>query len=273
MVRATLIGSAALLLGLTGSIVGASGIAGATKSTITAGNGGSVSCSVTGSIKLGEPLKDNWIQSDHSTDPDPDVQAIPDTQFAASGPEIISGKGSGTCTGYTGAGPDSAAITSMRFTVTTEPGEAGNAEEATCAAWTNGIPPSGDGANYLTTITWHSPTAEITPTEIASPMFIATGFSGVAPPLGGIGGSFESSGGGVAGASFQADPTTLSAISQAPPTSSDPVPTYRQCQPSLKIKTTRSGTTAELVSPKGLRRITYVSGNLQINGGVNGHPG
>jgi hypothetical protein len=247
------------------------GVAGATKPTITAGNGGAVNCTVSGALKLSEPLKDNWTQSDHSTDADPAVQAIPDTQFAADGTEIISGKGRGTCSGYTG-GAVSAAITSMRFTVTTDVGEAGDAVEATCGAWIDGIPPDGDGATYVTTVTWGSPTAQITPTEIASPLFIGTGFSGVAPPLGGIGGSFESSGGGVAGAAFRADPTTLSAISQAPPTSSDPVPAYRQCQPSLTIKTAKSGSTAQLVNPKGLRRIS-ISGTFSLNGGVNGHPG
>src|SRR5664279_3002150 len=89
---------AGLAVATGGLVVATAGVSGAAKPTVTAGPGSSISCSITAKIKVTPSLKNNWIQSQHASDPDAAVRAIVDTTFATNGPALISGKGSGTCT-------------------------------------------------------------------------------------------------------------------------------------------------------------------------------
>jgi hypothetical protein len=243
----SLVGGSAVALSATPAFAG--------KPTITAGTGSSISCDITASIKLSVPLKNDWVQAAHSSDPVAAVAAIADTQFAADGPEIITIKGSGTCTGSVTDGTNTASVTAIKFSVTNDPAHLGNTTEATCAGLLNNTPPS--TSEYDSTISYTSASAKITPTTVTDQVIPAGTFNLAG---GSITGSFAGSSGSIA-ADGVPDATTVGAILQAAPTSSAPTPTYPQCQPTLSIKVKKGVTSATLKAPKGLKKISMVAGS------------
>ena len=236
-----------------GLVVGTAGVSGAGKPIIEAGSGSSISCSITASVKLTPPLKNDWVAAAHASDPDPAVVDLPDTTFASNGPELVLLKGTGTCTGTVTDGVNTASVTGIKFELGNDPGHLGNSSEATCLSLVTGIPPS--TAEYDTLIQYTSPTAKIFPTTVTDETIPPASFS---TEGGVITGSFA---GGSSSSVGVPDSTTIGAITQGAPTSTDPVPAYPQCQPSLKLKTGKTGPEATLKAPKGLKKISLVTGS------------
>jgi len=253
MFKKVLVGTAALAVAASGLVAITAGVSGASKPTITAGPGSSLSCNITAKGKLSPGLKNDWVQADHSTDPDPAVVAIPNTTFGSNGPVIVSIKGSGTCTGTVTDGVNTASVTAIKFSLTNDPAHLGNNSEATCSSLVTGMPPS--TAEYDTNITYTAIGAKVTPTTVTDQTIPPASFD---TSGGTITGSFA---GGTSSASGVPDSTTISAVLQAAPTSTDPVPAYPQCQPSLKLKTGKNGPEASLKAPKGLKKLSLVSGS------------
>lgn len=257
-----IVGAAAVAVATGGLVVFTAGASGAGAPTITAGSGSSLSCNVTGSGKLNPGLKNDWVQADHSSDPVAAVAAIPNTTFGSPGPVEVTVKGTGTCTGtvvdatnpsLTATGTDSNPI-ALKFSLANDPSNPGNNNEATCQALVTGNPPS--TAEYNITISYKFPTAKITPTTVTDAVIPPSSFN---VQGGTVSGSFA---GGSASASGVPDNTTVNAVLQSAPTSSNPTPAYPQCQPTLKIKTSGKGvTTASLKPPKGLKALQLVSGS------------
>ena len=215
--------------------------------TITAGAGSSVSCQITGSAKLVPPIKNDWTQSQHSSDPDPAVVAIPDTVFAANGPVTTTAKGAGTCSGNVTDGVNTASVTTVKFTLATDPAHPGSGGEATCA----GLLGTAGTAEYNITIKWTATGAKVTPTTITDATLAVSGL-GFALSGGTVAGSFA---GGSVNSQANVDSTTIGAILQAPATSSNPDPAFPQCQPALDLKTSKGVQEASLDAPKGLKKI------------------
>ena len=225
------------------------------KPTITAGAGSSISCAITASIKLSVPLKNDWVQSAHASDPVAAVVALADTQFAGNGPEGVAIKGSGTCTGTVTDGTNTASVTAVKFSVVVDPAHTGNTGEETCAGLLAATPPS--TTEYDSTISYTSTTAKIAPTTVTDQIIPPVSFSLTG---GTVSGSFAGTGGTVAAAGVP-DATTLGALTQAAPTSAAPTPTFAQCQPTLQVKVKKGVTTASLKAPKGLKKISMVTGS------------
>lgn len=253
MIRKLLIGASALAVASAGLVAASTATAAAGTPTITAGPGSSISCNITASVKVSPSLKNDWIQSQHTSDPVAAVAAIPDTTFASNGPVIVTVKGTGTCTGTVTDGINTAPVTAVKFSLTNDPAHLGNTSEATCTSLVTGIPPS--TAEYDTTISYTATGAKVTPTTVTDQVIPPATFNITG---GTVSGSFA---GGTSSATGVPDSTTVSAVLQAAPTSANPVPAFPQCQPSLKIKTTSHGTTATLKAPKGLKKIGIVAGS------------
>lgn len=217
--------------------------------TITAGSGSHLSCDITGKAKVSPGLKDNWEQLQHTSDPNPLVQALPDKTFSANGPVSVKVKGSGSCTGTITDGTHTVMNPSLTFTLSVDPSHPGSTDPATCSAFNTNSPPN--TALYDTTLKWKSPSATITPTTVTDS---SESWLGEGPVVNGgtIAGSFA---GGTAGAATTVDSTTLSALLQGPPSSTSPVPAFPQCQPTLKI----GAHSAKLKAPKGLKKFSVVS--------------
>jgi hypothetical protein len=243
----SLIGGSAMALSASPAFAG--------KPTITAGAGSSISCDITASIKLSVPLKNDWVQADHSSDPVAAVAAIVDTQFGADGPEIVTIKGSGTCTGTVTDGTNNATVTGVKFSVTNDPSHLGNTTEATCAGLLSNTPPS--TSEYDSTISYTSSGDKVAPTTVTDQVIPAGTFNLTG---GTISGSFAGSSGSIA-ADGTPDSNTVNSILQAAPTSSSPTPAYPDCQPTLSVKVKKGVTTATLKAPKGLKKISMVSGS------------
>jgi len=127
--RKLIVGAAALAVGCTGLVAASAGVSGAMSPTITAGSGSHITCSITASIKLSPSLKNDWVKSDHSTDPVQAVKDIVDTTFAVNGPEVVALKGVGTCTGNVTDGINTAPVTSIKFTLNSDPAHPGAYED------------------------------------------------------------------------------------------------------------------------------------------------
>ena len=210
MIRRLLVGASALAVAMTGLAAVSATTAGAKTITITAGPGSSINCNITASVKTNPALKNDWVQSQHSTDPVAAVAAIPDTVFASNGPVIISVKGTGTCTGNVTDGVNTAAVTAIKFSLTNDPSHLGGTSEATCSSLVSGMPPS--TAEYNTAISYvAAPGFKVAPTTVTDQVIPPASFNITG---GTVSGSFA---GGTASASGVPDATTVGAVLQAPP--------------------------------------------------------
>jgi hypothetical protein len=240
----------------TGGLVAlTAGVSGAAKPIVTAGPGSSIKCSVTAKVKVSPSLKNNWVKSQHTSDPDVAVRAIVDTTFAANGPVLISVKGSGTCTGTVTDGVNTLPVTGVKFSVANDPAHLGSATPATCSSLVTGVPPS--TAEYDTSISYSASGGKVTPTTITDQVIPPASFS---ISGGTLSGSFA---GGTATTNGVPDSTTIGAVTQAPASSTAPVPAFPQCQASIKIKpaSAKHPETASLKAPKGLKKILIVPGS------------
>jgi hypothetical protein len=245
---------AGLAVATGGLVVATTGVSGAGKPTVTAGPGSTINCNITAKVKLAPSLKNNWVQSQHASDPDAAVRNIPDTTFAANGPVLISVKGSGSCTGTVTDGVNTLPVTGVKFSVANDPAHLGSATPANCSSLVTGMPPS--TAEYDTSITYSAVGGKVTPTTITD---------GVIPPAtfsisgGTISGSFA---GGTSSTNGVPDSTTVGAVTQAPASSTNPVPAFPQCEASIKIKPAgKHPESATLKAPKGLKQVLIVSGS------------
>jgi len=242
-----------------GVIALTSGTAGAAKPIITAGAGSSISCAITKVAHLSVPLMNDWVASAHASDPVAAVAALANRQYAQNGPVLTTIKGGGTCTGTVTDGTNSATVTSVKFSVTDDPAHLGNTGEATCTGLVLNSPPS--TTEFDSTISYKTTdNAKIAPTTIVDQTLAAHTFNLVG---GTVSGSF--SGGSVA-ADGVPDSTTVTALSAAAPTSASPTPASNKCQPTLKVKTGKTGTTATLAPPKGLK-VIHLAGPIAPNAG------
>jgi hypothetical protein len=230
------------------------GPAGAAKPTITAGPGSSVHCAITAKVKLYTKLKNEWVQADHQSDPSAAVRAIPDTRFSENGPVATRVKGKGTCSGSITDGVSTASVFKVKFELTSDPLHPGSSDPATCASLLAG---GESTARYNSVIQWKSKEAKVTNTAVHDAAITPAGL-GFETSGGTVSGSFA---GGSSVSQGNVDGDTILAFTQAPPTSTNPVPTYRQCQPSIKLKTKKGVQSAKLKKPKGFKKITIVPGS------------
>ncbi len=146
-------------------------------------------------------------------------------------------------------------VTGIKFSVANDPAHLGSATPATCTSLLTGIPPS--TAEYNTSISCIATGGKVTPTIITDQVIPPVSFS---ISGGTISGSFA---GGTATTNGVPDSTTVGAITQAPATSTNPVPAFPQCEASIKIKpaNTKHPETATLKAPKGLKKIAIIAGS------------
>ncbi len=259
MLKTLLKSALAVSIAAGGVIALTSGTAGAAKPTITAGAGSSISCAITGVAHLSVPLMNDWVASAHASDPVAAVAALADQQYAQNGPSTATIKGSGTCTGTATDGTHSATVTSVKFSVTNDPLHLGNTGEATCSGLLLNVPPS--TSEFDSTISYKTTDAfVIAPTTIVDQTLAPHTFNLVG---GTVSGSFS---GGTVAADGVPDATTVAALTAAAPTSASPTPTSNKCQPTLKVKTGKTGTTATLSPPKGLK-VIHLVGPIAPNAG------
>jgi len=261
MIRKIALAAAAGAVALGGLAVLGGGSASAATPTITTATSATISCTISSKAKLAPALKDNWVQSAHSGDPNPLVAAIPNTTFASGVSPAVTAKGKSiACTGTATDGTATATVTALKINLV--PGNPGidvpplsTAPTGSCLGLlaTSGV---GDtAATYNATLSFKASGAKLAPTTINNLNIVA----GAVP--GGVG--FGLSGGSVTGSLAGGtgktiafiDGDTLGAVAAAPPTSTNPAPSSNKCQPTLKIKA-GNNPSASLKPPKGLKKIT-----------------
>jgi hypothetical protein len=213
-----------------------------------------VHCNITAKVKLFTKLKNEWVQADHQDDPSAAVRAIPDTRFSENGPVATRVKGKGTCSGLATDGVVNASVFKVKFELTSDPAQPGSSDPATCDALLAG---GESTARYDSVISWKSKDAKIVDTVVQDAEITPSGL-GFETSGGTVFGSFA---GGTSVSQGNVDTDTILAFTQAPPTSTNPVPTYRQCQPSIKLKTKKGVESAKLKKPKGFKKIGIVAGS------------
>ncbi|MGZ4801380.1 MAG: hypothetical protein ACXV9P_02145 [Acidimicrobiia bacterium] len=261
MMKRIVVAASAFTLVAGGLAVAGLDPAGAAKPTITAGPGSHVNCHISSKAKLSPALKDNWIQADHQSDPDPRVRAIPNTTFASNGPVFVSSKTKTvSCSGTVTDGTNTAPVTGLKVTLVTDPAHPGTTDPATCA---NLVAPSSPStARYNAFIKYKASGAKVSDSTITDASIGNSG-AGFAVTGGTISGSFA---GGTSSTQANVDGTTLgmfissTAISPNAVSSTSPnggVP----CQASLKS----SPKAVKLKKPKGIKKIGIDSSSSTID--------
>jgi hypothetical protein len=233
---------------------------------VTAGPGSTVVCSVFGPGTIKPPLKNNWLQADHTgpnADPNPNpivkeaMASIPNTIYSAN-----NGAGTVVTTTYTLMGRCNGSVTDGTYTtavkaITIHATQVTNgADPATCAALAE---PFAD--TFTETINWTGrpatkkiapTTATTTVTDLADEHGIGFEWDSTS-----VTGSFA---GGQVNTSAYIDNVTLNAMRSSPPTFDHPV-RDSACEPTLHAKLTpaSAGTTEAfhgyLTPPPGFRLI------------------
>jgi hypothetical protein len=224
--------------------------------TATTGN---VNCTITGKVKLAPPLKNNWVQAGHQTDPFLAVRAIPNTTIAANGPISTSGTvKSVSCAGPASNGVTTAQVTAAKIKLSVDPANPGSANPATCIALLTNVPPN--TAKYVLAVTWKASGAKLVPTTITGASIAPSGL-GFAVTGGVVTGSFAT---GVANSQVNVDTATILAVTAAAPSST--APDTGPCHARLKLKnaTPTKPQSASLKPAKGLKKIGIPSGTFHI---------
>jgi hypothetical protein len=258
MLRKTLITASALAVAVGGLVGGTALSASAKTATITA-TSGNVNCNITAKAKLAPSLKNNWVQSDHSSDPNAAVRAIPNTTFASNGPVQTNAKAKSTsCSGTASQGSVHATVTGAKISLTNDPAHPGSSNPATCTAFLSNDPPS--TAQYIVTVRWKASGAKLIDTTIKGAGIAPAGL-GFAITGGTVSGSFA---GGSSNAQANVDGATITTVTAGPPSSAHP--DTGACQPRLKLKaaTAKKPASASLKSPKGFKKIGVPSGTFHI---------
>jgi len=270
---------AVLALSAVGFVSQSSSASGAT--TITAGPGSRITCTISGTAKLSPGLSNPWLQSDHSgANADPNSNATikaamasiaDDSTWLANGgantPVTTSAKVSGSCSGTVKDATNNAltdtvsaaAISALTTSVGDSPASCGGLADP--------------GTNtYTTTIKWTGTTAKITPTVLNSTLAVladahGVGFQLTSAPADVQPGSFASAGSHSVSNAY-VDGGTIFAIAGGPPTFDAPTPSS-VCQPAISAKFTAATVGAsdavaiKLKKPKSLKAvgITTASGD------------
>jgi hypothetical protein len=250
MLRKISIAGATLAVAAGGLMLG-SGASQAATASFTPAAGSSVSCHFTAKVKLSVKLKNDWKQSQHQSDPDAGVRAVPDTQFATNGPVTTTSKGKSIdCTGFV-VNPVGGAhfpVTAMKIASVqngTDPGE------ATCA----GLVPGPSSPPFTSTISYKVTGAKIPDSVVTSTLAayvapdLAVGFELTATN---ITGSFAS---GSSDSKAFIDQTTLAAFTGSPSTSTTPSTSVCEAQLKIKPATTTKPESVKLKGGKGLSKI------------------
>jgi hypothetical protein len=258
MLRKTLIGASALAVAVGGLVGGTALSASAKTQTITA-TSGNVNCSITAKAKLSPSLKNNWVQSEHSSDPNAAVRAIPNTTFAQNGPVQTTAKAKSiSCTGTASQGSVHATVTGAKITLANDPAHPGGSSPATCTALLTNNPPS--TAQYISTVKWKATGAKLVDTTIRGSTIAPSG-AGFAITGGTVSGSFA---GGSSNSQANVDSATISALLNPPPSSAHPDEGPCHARLKLKAATSKKPASASLKNPKGLKKIGITSGTFHI---------
>jgi hypothetical protein len=255
MIRRIALAGAAGALALGALAASGIGGAGAAPPLISVATSATIDCSITAKAVLSPALKNSWDQQAHEPadgETNALVNAIPDTKFTTDGDNVVTSKAkSVACTGSATDGTNVATIVSVKISLGSGTAAVDNPplqEDNTCAGLLAGTQPGDVAATYTSTITFKTSGAKLAPTT--------TSGQGIAPS--GIG--FGVTGGTVSGSlvggtgktqANLSDGATLTAVTAAPATSTNPVPTSNKCEATLKLKPT----SATLKPPKGLKKI------------------
>ncbi len=230
---------------------------------ITAGPGSHISCNtVKSKATIAPALKDNWVQADHSSDPDPAFRAIPNTTFSSLGPVTVAGKSSiSGCTGTVVQGANTATVKKITVFLTGDPAHPGLANPATCAALVNPAPPAPTDKKYAIDAQFKSGTKGFSIADMHATNVSLTQ-AGVGFDVGGgtITGSFA---GGTSTSHVNVDSKTITAFLSSSGlghvvTSTNPSTGAKPCQASAKNK---KGVWS-LKPPKGITKIGVASGTF-----------
>jgi hypothetical protein len=232
---------------------------------ITAGAGSHITCNtIKSKASLSPALKDNWVMADHSSDPNVAFRAIPNTTFAANGPETVSGKSSiSGCTGTVVQGANSATVKKITVFLTGDPAHPGLANPATCTALVNPAPPAPTDKKYAIDAQFKSGTKGFSITDMhATNVSLNSAGAGFDVTGGTITGSF---GGGTSTTHVNIDGKTLAAFVSSSfvthLTSANAATAGKPCQASAKQK---KGVWS-LKAPKGVSKIGVASGTFQAD--------
>jgi hypothetical protein len=265
MIRKFLVASSAGVVALAGLATFGVGVASAKTITITHVTSASVTCHITAKVGLVPGLKNNWVKTDHASDPDVAVKNIPNTQFASTTPVSTSAKAksvscTGTATGNDGTTTGTATVTGIKLTLTQATPSVDNPPltvgGSTCAGLLAGTQPGDVAATYKSVIDFKTSGAKLGETIINGSSIAPSGL-GFGITGGTISGSFA---GGSSSSQANVDGTTIAAITAAAPTSAAPTPTSALCQPTLKIKpaSPKKAESVSLKAPKGLKKIGII---------------
>jgi hypothetical protein len=221
---------------------------------VTAGTGSTISCNLVVTAKLSPALKNDWVASQHSTDPQGVIKALPTTTYASPSPVVTSAKGTGTCTGSAKDGVHTLPVTAVSLKIATDPAHPGTGP-ASCTSLL-----TGSTALFNATLKYTATGGKVNSTTITDMNFapslapLGFKFSG-----GTIAGSF---GGGTAQALGTVDTSLIGVVTQAPETGAQALAgSYVSlgCQPTLKVKALKTDPatigTASLKAPKGLKKV------------------
>jgi len=264
MIRKIALAGAAGAIALAG-LAATIGSASAAPPVITDATAANIQCDLApGKAKTAPALKNNWIASQHASDPEPVVVALPDTKFNTDGPNTVSSKSkTAVCTGTVSDASGTYPVSSLKIELTSLGGTPAVdnpplQDDNTCSGLLAGTQPEDDAATYVAIIQAKLTGAKMGPSTTTG-LGIVAGEGGA---IGfGLGGGTTT--GPLAGADSQTtayiDGTVLAAVTAAPPTSAAPAPakgTGDRCQPTLKLKSKLGVVvSASLKPPKGLKKI------------------
>jgi len=239
---------------------------------ITAGAGSSLSCdTLVSKVGVKPSLEDDWVKADHSSDPDPKVVALPNTSYAPSPPEHISGKASSaSCSGSTAkAGALTTTITKIAVTLADEAAHP-TTTDGSCIGLADSALGIGSPstAEYKVTIKYTASPLKVNPTTITDAV-IPSGTGNFTISGGTVTGSFAGSTNLQISAGAAASTINLFSQELAGTTATSTSPAAPNvCQAGLKIKGPGTGPkdSAALVKPKGLKAIALDPSSSTVTG-------
>jgi len=263
MIRKIAIGVATASLAAGVLATAGAGTAFAGKITVGPVTSANVSCNITAKAALSPALKNNWVQSQHTTDPNASVAALPDTQFAALNQtaNTTAKSKSTSCSGsVTDNAGHTASISGVKIDLSTltpsvDNPPLNNNGGSTCTGLLAGTAGEDTAATYKSHVAFKASGFVIAAFDINGSTVQPAGL-GFSVTGGTATGNFAGSSGN---SQANVDGATLSAVIEGPPTSTAPKPTGR-CQPTLKIK---KGV-ASLKAPKGLSKLVIASGTFTL---------
>lgn len=214
--------------------------------TITKADSISVTCSVVGKAKLTPPLKNDWVQSAHSTDPEAGVRNLPDQRFSADGPTTTAAKTKGTCTGTMTQGAITVNVTSVSISSSSTGAPTTPPTPATCSGLASVGTGPGGPTTFSSTMKFKGSNGKIADATVSAT--VAQSGLGFALTSVSATGSLE---GSSSVTQVNVDTPTILAIIGAAATSAEPVPTSIACEPTLVNK---KGVWS-LKAPKGFKQI------------------